>query len=487
MLEVIAHIHPLKELRLGNNALSGHLPVSICRLRNLETLDVQANRLLGLPEALRELVHLKTLNVAGNQLTTLPMDALQRLPLVNLDASKNALIGSLFPLGGASAHATLQTLDVSNNSLAALTFSETLDLPELRTMDVTNNHLTILPSVLGCTNLVTLMAGDNKISELPAGLTALEKLRNVNFTGNQLRVLDPSIATMQSLEFLVLAGNPLRERKYLTMSAQDIKRDLRSKLEPAASEDGKLSDSESVIQLPGDHASPTSPRWTLRANGSLELGSKDISDNVDELLGSFFDSNQVKQLILQSNKLTAFPPALQLGQDLRFLDLSSNTLRSDYLSTNLELPALQELNLSNCRLTNLAPLITQLSAPTLHTLNLTANRLSGPLPALRTTYPELRTLLAGDNKFTSVSAPALRGLHVVNVGANEIEALPAEIGLLWDEGLRTLVVGGNAFRVPNYRVLEKGTEATMRWLRDRLPAAAADGGRVVGDELGGGV
>jgi len=34
-------------------------------------------------------------------------------------------------------------------------------------------------------------------------------------------------------------------------------------------------------------------------------------------------------------------------------------------------------------------------------------------------------------------------------------------------------VGSNAFRVPGYRVLEKGTEATTRWLRDRLPA---DGG-----------
>jgi len=79
-------------------------------------------------------------------------------------------------------------------------------------------------------------------------------------------------------------------------------------------------------------------------------------------------------------------------------------------------------------------------------------------------------LFAGDNKFGSVTAEALRGLHAVNLASNDIEALPAEIGMLWEEGLRNLEVGGNLFRVPGYRVLEKGTESTLRWLREKLPA-----------------
>jgi hypothetical protein len=33
--------------------------------------------------------------------------------------------------------------------------------------------------------------------------------------------------------------------------------------------------------------------------------------------------------------------------------------------------------------------------------------------------------------------------------------------------------------VPNYRILERGTEATLRWLRNKLPAAAAAAGPVV--------
>jgi hypothetical protein len=58
----------------------------------------------------------------------------------------------------------------------------------------------------------------------------------------------------------------------------------------------------------------------------------------------------------------------------------------------------------------------------------------------------------------------------VNLASNNIEHLPAEVGLLWPN-LKNLDIGSNSFRVPNYRILEKGTEATMRYLRDRIPAA----------------
>lgn len=474
-LKVISQINTLKDLKLGHNTLSGTLPTAICDLRHLETLDLQSNRLLALPEALRELVSLKVLNVSGNQLTSLPMEALQDLNLIELDTSGNALIGSLFPLGGTASHPTLHTLRVTNNSLAALTFAESLDLPQLRTLDVTNNHLTMLPPVSGWTELITLIAGDNKISELPAGFTTLRKLRHVNFTSNALRLLDPEIGRMESLESLMLAANPLRERKFLTMSASDIKQDLRSRLEPQASEEVGFAEQQGFDDAresfsPQPLFSPTSS-WALKANSALDLSGRGLSDDVNDGLGSFLQRNEVKQLNLASNRLTAVPPALWLGQDLKTLDLSGNSFGTMYLSDELELPSLQELNVSRCSITTLEPLMTQLSAPNLQTFNITVNRLTGALPSLRKSYPALTALLAGDNKFTSVTADSLRGLHTVNLASNDIEQLPAEIGLLWDEGLKSLDVGSNAFRVPNYRVLEKGTEATLRWLRDRLPAA----------------
>ena len=472
-LDVISQIPSLKDLRLGNNALSGTLPTAACNLQYLETLDLQSNRLLVLPEALRELVSLKVLNISGNQLTALPMEALQELKLTELDASSNALIGSLFPLGGTGSCPTLQSLKVANNSLAALTFSESLELPQLRTLDVTNNHLTVLPNLTSSTELITLTAGDNKIAEFPAGFTTLRKLRNVNFTSNELRLLDPTIAKIESLESLMLAANPLRDKKFLTMSAGDIKQDLRARLQQLPPEDDELASHEDFHDArdsfsPLPLTSPTSS-WTLDSKGTITLAGRGLSDSINDSLGSFLQRNEVKYLTLSSNKLTAVPPALWLAQDLRVLDLSDNSLSYVYLSDELELPSLQELKLSRSCITTLEPLMTQLQAPNLQTLNLTVNRLTGALPVLRRTYPALTTLLAGDNKFTSVSAEALRGLHTVNLVSNDIEQLPAEIGLLWDEGLKNLEIGSNAFRVPNYRVLEKGTEAMMRWLRDRIP------------------
>ncbi|KAK3715875.1 hypothetical protein LTR37_006858 [Vermiconidia calcicola] len=473
-LDVVAQIASLKDLKLGHNALSNNLPSSLCNLRNLESLDLQSNRLLGLPEAIRELVSLKVLNVSNNQLTALPMDALEALPLIELDASSNALISALFPSTCANAHPTLRILRAANNSLAALTFSNALDLPQLRTLDVNNNHITLLPPMSGWEQLNTLTAADNKIAELPAGFVMLRKLRNVNLTSNELRSLDPEVARMDSLQSLVLASNPLREKKFLTMSAADIKRDLQARLEPVTTDDDEMieqddfHDARNAISPP---APTTKSSWTLQPGGKLELAGRGYTDEINDGLGSFLKGHETRQLHLSSNRLTAVPPALWLGQELRILDLSGNALGSDYFFDELSLPSLQELNLSRCSLTILEPLTTQLQAPSLQTLNVAVNRLTGTVPLLRKSFPVLSTLFASDNRFMSVTADSLRGLQTVNLASNDIQQLSGEIGLLWDEGLRSLEVGTNAFRVPNHRVLEKGTEALMRYLRDRIPAA----------------
>ncbi|WPH01951.1 leucine-rich repeat-containing protein 40-like protein [Acrodontium crateriforme] len=482
-LDVIVQISSLRDLKLGNNSLSGNLPTSIAQLKQLERLELQENRLLGLPEALRELVCLKVINVASNQLTALPMEAFQQLPLIELDVSRNMLISSLFPLGGVSSHPTLQTLNVANNSLAALTFAETLDLPRIQLLNISNNQLRNLPPVSGWTGLITLAAADNKISDFPEGFTTLQRLRNVNFTSNDFRQLDPEIAYMSGLESLIMAANPLREKKYLTMSVDHIKNDLRTKLEPEADD---LADDNGFGNGPdashGD-ANAVSSKLTIKSSGVLDLGMKSLDDSIDAELETLFYQTEtsspapvLKEVHLQSNRLTSIPPALATpyaANTLRILNLSSNPFGAEYLTQKhgLSLPSLRELTLNTCRLQSITPLLDNLSATSLQILDITANRLSGPLPTLRQTFPSLTTLWAKDNKFDgALSAQSLQGLTTVNLANNALDRLEPEIGLLWEEGLRFLEVGGNVFRVPNYRVLEKGTEATLRWLTERLPA-----------------
>jgi Leucine-rich repeat (LRR) protein len=482
-LEVISQIKPLKELKLGHNGISGHLPLSVAELPYLEVLELQANRLLALPEAISGLVNLRVLNVSHNQLTDLPMEALQQLPLQDLDASNNALLGSLFPLGSSAEHRTLRSLNVANNSLAALTFLEHFDLPLLQTLNVTNNHLAAMQPLHGCPGLITLSAGENKLSELPSGFTELTRLRHVNFSSNDLRMLPSGIANMESLESLVLAANPLQVKKYLTMQAADIKRDLRARLEPESINGELESATNHTSDDQGLGSEAPGMKWTLKPNGVLDLSGQGLTNVVQMDLAAFLEVNDVRQLLLQNNKITEILPALVLGPNVRVLDLSSNPLESSHLPDRLELPSLQELQLRNCSLTSLDQLLANLDAPKLHTLDVSANRLAGPVPVLREAFPHLTTFLARDNRFSDISVPALQGLGTVNLASNNIQTLPAEIGLLWHEGLKSFEVGSNAFRVPGYRVLEKGTEATLRWLRDRLPAAeeqAVEGGN--GDE-----
>nr|POE78596.1 leucine-rich repeat-containing protein 40 [Quercus suber] len=478
-LDIISQILTLKDVKLGHNALSGNLPSVVCDLTHLEVLDLQNNRLLGLPEALRNLGSLRVLNLAGNQLTALPMDAIQQMPLVDLDASNNALIGSLFPLGEQYTHQTLRTLDVSHNSLAALTFSPILELLRLRELRVTNNHMTSLPPVSRWSELHTLLASDNKINELPVGFTELRKLRNANFASNELKNLEVEIGNMDNLDTLIITANPLREKKFLSMGTADIRRELKSRLEPEDVVEDAHTDDE-FVDAPDSFSSRNSVSgvWLIKPNGLLDLASKSLSDDVNDTLGSFLKGNEVKQLLLQANRLSTIPPALRFGQGLRVLDLSGNVFGSDYFANSLELPFLTELKLSNCRLGTIEPLISQLTAPSLQSLNVSANRLVGPVPTLRRTYPALTNFWANDNRFVSVTIDALRGMTTVNLTSNDIEVLPAEIGLLWDEGLKHFDVGSNAFRVPNYRILEKGTEATLRWLRDRLPAGYEEQRRI---------
>jgi len=180
--------------------------------------------------SVRELVHLRHLDVSKNRFTALPMDILAGLPLSELFASNNALFAALFS-AGVTAFSKLQVLEVANNALAALSFESTLQLPALQRLDVSNNRLNALPDISMWSALSVLLVEDNGIQCLPEGFTNLMSLRSASFRRNNIRTIDPNVASMAGLEVISLEGNPLIERKYLAMSVEEMKWDLQRKLE----------------------------------------------------------------------------------------------------------------------------------------------------------------------------------------------------------------------------------------------------------------
>ncbi|KAL1638869.1 hypothetical protein SLS58_008453 [Diplodia intermedia] len=464
--EVISQIGSLRELRIAENDLEGDLPESISALMNLEVLELQGNRIARLPDALRGLVNLRVLNVNTNGMSSLPMEVLAALPLAELFASKNALRGAFFP-ETVTEMPRLQTLDLSGNALTSLG-SSALSMPALKSLNLSINRIETLPDLTGWTSLLTLLIEENKLSEFPTGFTSLKALKQANFNGNNISKLEPEIGQMENLDLLTLAANPLRERKFLTMNAEDLKADLK-KRHNATAGGGDGSNEAGDAEESANGIIPTNSMWAMKPNGLLDLSSKQLAVLHENEFAPVAPA--CRQLVMHHNWYTYIPDAVSLATNITLLDLSNNRLTTTF-TDEVSLPALRDLRLAANKLPSLDFLVAHLDAPKLHSLDVSANHITGTLPPLRARFPQLTTLLASDNGIDDVSATALAGLHVVGLANNSIARIPPEVGLLWDEGLKSLEIEGNTFRVPTYATLKRGTEAVMAWLRDKIPAEA---------------
>ncbi|PYH47240.1 uncharacterized protein BP01DRAFT_355019 [Aspergillus saccharolyticus JOP 1030-1] len=482
-VQVVMEISSLRDLKLAKNHLKGPLTSEIKNLTKLETLDLHDNFLTDLPSEMSALRSLRVLDVGGNQLSSLQLDALSQLSLKELRASKNKLKDALVP---SSIHKleALQVLDIANNTLFKLSENMSLELPSLRTLAMSSNRIQSLPDLSSWQALLTLSAEDNSLSTIPDGFIHLKNVRTVDFSGNDISKLDDRIGLMDSLFTFRIANNPLRERKFLTMGTEDLKRDLRNRCEPEYQDTDDDAGSVATQFTLAPETPAQTAAWKIKPGGVLDRSYTDMRElELDELRR--INLNEVRCLYLHHNELRYFPvSALSLlASTLTDLDLSNNPLDSAALFVSaLTLPNLHSLNLSSTNLTTLDPILTHLEAPALTFLDVSYNRLSGPVPAVRRTYPTMIAFLATDNRFTSLEFGAAQGLQVLDVGNNDIGMLPPKLGLLrgegssrnWDNGsaLRRFEVAGNSFRVPRWQIVAKGTDAVLEWLKDRMTVQA---------------
>lgn len=444
------------------------------------------------------------------------------MPLSELSAGKNQLSGILIE-DTIEAFPSLQTLDVSANQLTQLTSSgrgRALEMPSLHQLSVSMNRLQSLPDISTWTSLLTLSADENSINAIPDGFTQLQKLRSVNFSSNDIRVVPPEICRMESLAILQLSANPLREKKFTSISTDDLKSILASRLEPVPDPMSEVASNpgsdETVIPYnPGaehgedpddsrsdldDFATPptsapnsparsrshtlSSQTWPVKSNGILDRSKTESSALHPVICSQVAAATTIREVQLHHNLFTSFPDSLSFfAETLTCLSLSHNRLEGEtYLGgpsghDNLELPFLKELNLASNHITSLVPLTAHLIAPSLEKLDVSLNRISSlpPGTALKTAFQSLAVLLIANNHLIDIDPESIRGLRIVDAANNDIAHLNPRIGLLGggQGGLERLDVSGNRFRVPRFNVLERGTEATLRWLRGRVPVAEA--------------
>ncbi|KOS17273.1 Leucine-rich repeat-containing protein 40 [Escovopsis weberi] len=506
-LSVIAQISSLRDLKLAKNCLAGPLDVSLADLTLLETLDIHGNHVSALPSEFENLKQLRILSLSDNNFESIAFSSLAKLPLTELDLKRNKLSGTLIeePIDSLP---HLQTFDVSSNRLTRLVpEGVSLDLPVLHTLSVSMNRLQELPDMSSWTNLLTLTADTNNISVIPESFARLLKLRQADFSGNDLKVVPPEVARMEDLTMLRLSGNPLRERKFAAASADAIKAILAGRLEPLREntaveaspksnddqqhaaecekqDEGDTSDEDEHFSTPPTSALPSpsepkdfsslAPTLQVRSSGLLDNSRTDSATLDAELCARFAAQHKVYHAQLHHNLYVCIPGALSIfAETLTSLALGHNQMVGEtYLVEELKLPSLSELNLTSNHITSLGPLTKFLRAPSLEKIDISMNRLSALPPDLKQNFPKMIVLLASNNKLVELDPASIRGLQVVDVSSNDIGHLDPRIGLLGGHsGLQKLEVMGNRFRVPRWNVLERGTEATMRWLRGRVPAA----------------
>lgn len=457
--EIINQIASLRELRVTDNKFNGHLNIQASDLPHLQVLDLSGNAIADMPESIEGFGNLHTLIVSRNKLSKILMHALSSLPLRHLDISKNAVKGTLL-----SEHSegfnSLKTLDCSFNAIVAIVgngedAAQThLMMPALQALNASENRLSCVPGMGGCPALTSLSASGNQITALPEELPSLQNLKNIDLSRNDIRQLDERIGLMQALSVFNIANNPLRERRLLNLNTEDLKQELRSRCEdgPDATEDDDAPGVRSQVN-----------------NGVIDHSSTGLHTISERDLDTQNDDQPIKTAIFHHNALTIIPASFTIiGETLVSLDLSHNKLAGDnYISDSLNLPKLKHLDLTANGITTLAPLASNISAPSLSSLNISRNRLLD-LANLRDQYPALRTLHASDNRIADLRFESVRGLHYIDVSGNDIGFLEPRIGTLGEQGLTTLLVGANRFRVPRRDVVEKGTEAILGWLRGRI-------------------
>ncbi|KDO74107.1 hypothetical protein CISIN_1g007962mg [Citrus sinensis] len=417
------------------------------------------------------------LDVEGNKLTVLSNNLIASWTmLTELIASKNLLNGMPETIGSLS---RLIRLDLHQNRI-----------------------LSIPSSISGCCSLAEFYMGNNALSALPAELGKLSKLGTLDLHSNQLKeycveacqlrlsVLDlsnnslsglpPEIGKMTTLRKLLLTGNPLRTLRSSLVNGPTpaLLKYLRSRL--PENEDSEASTTKEDLITMATRLSVTSKELSLEGMNLSAIPSEiweageitklDLSRNsIQELPPELSSCASLQTLILSRNKIKDWPDAILTSlSSLSCLKLDNNPLRQVPSDGFKDIPMLQILDLSY----NIASLPENppfSSLPHLQELYLRRMQLrEAPTDILR--LQQLRILDLSQNSLQSIPEgfKNLTSLTELDLSDNNISALPPELGLL-EPSLQALRLDGNPLRSIRRTILDRGTKAVLKYLKDKIP------------------
>ncbi|KAG2655133.1 hypothetical protein PVAP13_1NG549400 [Panicum virgatum] len=444
-------------VQASNNTIS-RIPDALAGCSKLSKLDLEGNKLVTISENMfPSWTMLTELNLARNLLTTTP-DSIGALhKLIRLDMHQNKITSIPPSIKGCS---SLAELYMGNNLLSSIP----ADIGTLSKLGILDLH-------------------SNQLKEYPVGACNL-KLSFLDLSNNSLSGLPAELGKMTTLRKLLLSGNPMRTLRSSLVSGPTtaLLKYLRSRL--SSDEEGS-----------GSTSTPTKDDQIAAAR-QLSLSSKELDLSglgVTSVPAVAWETNDVVKLDLSKNSIEDLPNELSICSSLQSLVLSNNKIKRWPHTVISSLTSLSSLKLDNNPLAEIS--FTDLvSLAKLEVLDLSGNASALPEPSAVSALPQLqelylrrmklhefpnglldlkqlRILDLSQNNLTTVPE-GIKNFTVLielDLSDNNITALPAELGLL-EPNLQVLKLDGNPLRSIRRTLLERGTKAILKYLKEKLPA-----------------
>ncbi|SEM62884.1 Leucine-rich repeat (LRR) protein [Chitinophaga rupis] len=230
----IGELHSLRELGLHQNKLS-RLPEEISRLKKLEILHVNNNQLSCFPEELGWCSNLELIQAGSNLLTHLPVSLSRLNNLKTLGLENNPFDSMtenfIFPPQLKSLNLTgkairqmpaslrncksLQHLEITKTAITFLPLWLN-ELKELNWLVLDDNRLVAISDLQGLRKLRVFRVSGNLLDTLPGNILLLPELETVDITNNPIRHFPVQIKNALKLTYFNIQSTEITNAEYKT-------------------------------------------------------------------------------------------------------------------------------------------------------------------------------------------------------------------------------------------------------------------------------
>ncbi|XP_019250995.1 PREDICTED: receptor kinase-like protein Xa21 [Nicotiana attenuata] len=439
--ETIGNLRKLQKLQLENNHIVGSIPRTIFNLSSLWLLNFNTNNLSGvIPREIGNLQKLELLYLQFNKLSgSLPEELFNISTLRGMALSYNNFSGSL-PSALGYWSTTLQYLHLGENNIGGVIPNSVFNSSNLKELILNDNKFSgAIPNSLGdLRQLERLRLFHNNLTfpqlSIFASLANCRSLREIDLSDNPLNgVLSDSIGNLStSLELFDLRHSEISGQLPLGIGSLSNLTDLYLfDNDLTGSVPSTICDLHNLQRLYLHQNRLIGPLpeclCTLPVLGVVSLSYNQISGPIPYCIGNV---TSLRNIYLNSNRLTKIPMSLWSLKDLVELDLSNNSLVGSLPPDFGNLNAITFLDLSRNHLSGSFP-STVGDLQKLLYLSVAYNELQGSIPESLGKMLSLESVNLSNN-YLSVSLMVLGSivLFMLKRRGNrniptQVESLPA--------------------------------------------------------------